>query len=456
MLEGGLVGAVEQVPDVHGPVRTCGHDHPRPSRAESAAGEASGRKAGLDDRLLGSRLVDVEGPVSYRQNRVLEERRALYGDNWPVVCGVRGDNVRWVFLRFGEEPGAVNEFPILCAEVEVRHLLSLGGWAQAEAAATQLPQPLDRRDVDLVDVLPQQSPVLVLLLLPKVPEQDHAVRRQRDKLLRDPVVGRRRHNPACPRLYLVLSWEPGEGADRALVATLDSRGQVRLDRFDLILGADALVVACAAARSLLSFRRLVLGSPQLPPHDLAARTAGSKQIAVLGVEAERENIARSLEDELGVDGVLEIPDEDVRVADLTVLFDLLVKGGHLGAGDSDDTFGVRHPVDGRDDLVLGVVDVGEGGGVLLDGVVRGVAERLLVAEAQQVVLEHLDGLIGCQRVLGERERAEQHVADRLLELLLVVLRGFLHDGRVLDHGVDHAVPCRLRRGLLCRRHALRR
>eukprot|EP00961_Rhodomonas_salina_P142477 1918409-Rhodomonas_salina.2 len=146
----------------------------------------------------------------------------------------------------------------------LRHLT--GGRAQAEAAATQLPQPLDRRDVDLVDVLPQQSPVLVLLLLPKVPEpgptppsllalgtlevpssrdcsyppatsfcgsrhvlsrhplgthwvptryplvtrsvptryplgtlevgighsQDHAVRRQRDKLLRDPVVGRRR------------------------------------------------------------------------------------------------------------------------------------------------------------------------------------------------------------------------------------------------------------------------
>lgn len=33
--------------------------------------------------------------------------------------------IRVEHYRFGEEPGAVNEFPILCAEVEVRHLLSL-------------------------------------------------------------------------------------------------------------------------------------------------------------------------------------------------------------------------------------------------------------------------------------------------------------------------------------------
>ena len=71
---------------------------------------------------------------------------------------------------------------------------------------------------------------------------------------------------------------------------------------------------------------------------------GDEHVGVLGVEAEGVDWIWGSHDELRVDGVFEVPDENVRGTNFPVLGYLIFERHPLSAGYRDHTPVVRHPV----------------------------------------------------------------------------------------------------------------
>lgn len=483
--ETGLVGLLEEVPHVEA-VRLRDEDDAGTRRREGTArvvrAEGHGR---AEDRLvvvIESRLPKAEVEVMHSQDEVIEEGRALERERWTIiVLGV----VREAHV-LGRLDTVITLVDGLHAPIDEAKLTFVGSTPERglllvllkeDAHKTQLSRTIKLLQLETQDRLEHVVGVLEhlsLIALPGVPEVGDTILRDSDEMshlalavLITGNIDRGRHELNVRNKVLV------RGSDTGHAQTAHFNSCLRFFVTIIVGQSSGFVIIFTTGTVALLLGRLdtQLRAGCVPDDDLTVEATTEQHVGVLGMELNRRDLDRRLQNLVQRDNVrvAEVQHEHVALERLAGNLGTQLEVHVVNETHGDEVRLGRMELDATDALTLAVVVIDEGTRVHRGRVDLASLGGLLITEHFKIFLEHIDDFVrlkgGLDVVSDTLHELLKFLAllglllHRIVELLLLLfgqlltrqrsqalLFFFVHEvlGIVLARLVDHSTEVRLR------------